>query len=37
MNVYAAAKSFAVSIGEGDVKVKHHDDENTVESGSVPF
>lgn len=35
MTVYAAAKSFANSIGNGDVKVKHQSDE--VVNESVPF
>ena len=35
MNVYAAAKSFANSIGNGDVKVKHQSEEAVNES--VPF
>jgi hypothetical protein len=36
MNVYAAAKTFAASIGAGEIKVKHQD-EVAAESNSVPF
>jgi hypothetical protein len=35
-NTYLAAKAFASSIGAGEVKVKHADEE-VIESGSVPF
>ena len=35
MSVYGAAKAFASSIGNGDVKVKHQSDE--VVNESVPF
>lgn len=35
MNVYAAAKAFAASIGNGDVKVKHQSEETVGEA--VPF
>jgi hypothetical protein len=36
MNIYAAAKQFATSIGAGEIKVKHQDDV-AAESNSVPF
>lgn len=36
-NIYAAAKSFALSINSGDVKVKHEHAEGIVDAGIAPF
>lgn len=36
MNIYGAAKAFASSIGNGEIKVKHQDEETATES-AVPF
>jgi hypothetical protein len=36
-DLYNAAKSFAQSIGAGDVKVKHESDVGAAGNGAVPF
>lgn len=36
-DIYNAAKSFAQSIGAGDVKVKHESDTGAAVNGAVPF
>jgi len=35
--LYAQAKAFAVSIGAGDVEVKHQDESGATQENEAPF